>query len=142
MTKVNINIVIIVCSVLLSSCIGSATYDKKLSEGYELSANDDLQGMSIYAYDGQYQIGIINATVFAVGYNEEYIIAKQHPRKFPNPLDKSVTNYFIIPLKNKIHKSPVENKIGPLTELEFKVKRKKLAISKELDFTIIFKSLE
>lgn len=129
------------CSILLTSCIGCAVYEKELTEGYKLSANDDISGMSIFVYDGQYQVGVVNATVFSVGFNEDFIIAKQHPFN-NNLIDKSITNYYIVPVKAKVNASLDENRIGPLSRKEFLIQRKELGIPEKLDFTITIDKLE
>ena len=133
-------IVLFLFIMLFSSCY----YKKPLAPGYELTEFDyDKEDMSIiYYYDNKIRVGVVNPTVFAVGYNEDFIIAKQHPRKFPNPPDKSITNYFIIPIKDKVRQSPDDNKIGPLTKSEFKEKRKELGIPDEVMFSIVIKDLE
>jgi len=125
---------------LLQSCIGSA-HDEKLNAGYYLSAIDVKEDMLIGFQDGVYGIGIIGATIFAVGQNDGFIIAKQHPKVSPTGMDKAVINYFIIPFKNKVSQSPEKNIYGPLTLKEFEQKRKELNIE-NLDFTIVFKDLE
>lgn len=86
-------------------------------------------------------VGVVGPTVFAIGYDDSFIIAKQHPR-MEFKTDKSVTNYYIVPLKFKVHKSPDENRIGPLTKTEFEAKRKELRVSDNLKFTKVFKDLE
>ena len=68
--------------------------------------------------------------VFAVGHNDNFIIAKQHPTSgFENgfKINKFVTNYFIIEM-NKKTKTEEEKVIGPLTEEEFKIRRKEFKI--------------
>jgi hypothetical protein len=112
--------------------------------GYYLSTVDYVEdGMSLYydLDDGNY-IGVVNETVFAVGYNEEFIIVKQHPTNYPFPPDKSTTNYYIIPLKFKVNHFPDENKIGPLSEIDFTIKRKELGIPDSLSFTKILMDQE
>jgi len=133
-------LILLLGSIILTSCIGNV-YEKELTAGYELSANDDISGMSIYANDGQYQVGVVNATVFSVGFDQNFIIAKQHPFK-NNSINKSVTNYYIVPVKDKINTSPDENKIGPLTQEEFFIKRKELEVSDNLNFTITIDKLK
>lgn len=136
-----INIILYcVLASLLQNCIGSA-YDKKLNGGYYLLAIDVKEDMLLAYEDGQYGIGIIEATVFSVGQNDNYIIAKQHPKISSLFIDKTVVNYFIIPLQDKISKSPEKNVFGPLTLGEFNQKRKELNIE-NVNFTIIFKELE
>jgi len=139
--KYNLYVFIVFISILFASCIGRIVYEEKLAPGYELSANDDISGMSIYANDGQYQIGVINATVFSVGFNQDFIIAKQHPF-VGNTINKSITNYYIMPIKDKVNVSPDENKIGPLSQEMFLIKRKELEIPDNLDFSITIEKLE
>jgi len=132
----------IVLILILIGCDGMD--NEHIVDRYYIGTIDFVEnGMALYCQldDGNY-IGVINETVFAIGYNEDFIIAKQHPAKFPNPPDKSITNYFIVPIKDKVHQSPDENKIGPLTETEFIAKRKELGVPEELTFTKVLKDLE
>jgi hypothetical protein len=105
-------------------------------------ADEDLD-VSYYLGNGNY-IGVVGATVFAVGYDDEYIIAKRHPHTGYglSGINKKITHYYIIPLKYKVHNSPDENRIGPLSEEEFMAKRKELKMSDSLTFTKIFKKME
>lgn len=128
-----------------SSCIGAASYEKKLTLNYGLLAIDDMNGMVLYCLDGGYRIGIVSATVFAVGLNDDFIIVKQHPctseSNSSDSINKQITNYFIIPIKNKISENIEKNIFGPLTFEKFEKKKKELKIS-NIDFTIVFKDLE
>jgi hypothetical protein len=126
----------------LSSCIGSAHYEVLIGS-YSLGAMDVMEDMTLdYKNDQGYVISIITATVFAVGYDKDFIVVKQHPREFPNPSNKSITNYFIVPLKDKISKSAEKNIIGPLTKDEFSRKCKEIGVTETLEFTKVFKDLE
>ncbi|MDR2809097.1 MAG: DUF3997 domain-containing protein [Tannerellaceae bacterium] len=92
--------------------------------------------------NGDY-IGVAGSTVFAAGYNDDFIIVKQHPLScLTMNVNRNVTNYYIIPLKYKVHDWPYENRIGPLSEKEFQAKRKELKIPDSLTFTRTFKKLE
>lgn len=75
--------------------------------------------------------------IYSVGYNSDYIIAKQHPQKgdFYSEPDYSITNYFIIDIEenNKGYKQGV---IGPLTKEQFDSKMDELGISEKIKFTI------
>jgi hypothetical protein len=86
--------------------------------------------------------GVVNPTLFAVGYDDEYIIAKRHPHEFGYPVNKSVTHYYIVPLKYNVHASPDGNRTVPLSREEFERKRIELNISNELTFSRVFKKLE
>lgn len=129
-----------VFTLLLQCCVGSA-HEEKLSEGYYLSAIDVREDMVVWFQDSGYGIGIIEATVFAVGQDDKFIIVKQHPRIAPNKINREIVNYFIIPLKNKISKLPEKNILGPFSGAEFTQKKNELNI-RNLDFTILFKDLE
>ena len=122
------------------SC-GSGAYNKTLNGGYFLSALNNMEDMYLGYQDGENGIGIITATVFAVGQNDDYIILKQHPRDFPNKPDKSIVNFYLIPLKSNISKSIDKNYYGPLTLREFEQKKKELGI-KNIEFNKVFSSLE
>ena len=126
---------------LLQSCIDN-THNKKLNGGYYLSAMDVEDDMEIiYKNEQDYMFTVVNATVFAVGQNHDFIIAKQHPKLSSSGTDKGVTNYFIIPVKSNIDQSPEKNIYGPLTLEEFEQKRAELNIE-GLEFTIVIKDLE
>ncbi len=127
--------------ILSFNCIGRAAYEQELNNNYYLLATDVNEDMHIGYKDGEYGIGIIDEAVFAVGQCEDFIIVKQHPRNFPKEVNKLITNYYIIPLKNRISKSIEKNIYGPLTLKEFKEKVKQLNI-KQKKFTILFKDLE
>lgn len=74
-------------------------------------------------------IGVIPPKIIEIGFNDSFIIAKQQSN------DESEFGYYIVPLQNKVHMSPDENKIGPLSFDEFEVKRKELNVPASLVFT-------
>lgn len=126
----------LVVSVFFSGCIGSSHYEK-IKDSYYLSALDSDEDMEIvYRDENGYMFTIVGSTVFAVGYSEEFIVAKQHPRSFPNHPDKNILNYFIIPLKNKISNSVEKNVIGPITLKQFEEKSKLLPIG-NINFSVL-----
>lgn len=120
---------------------GREAYYKDLNGGYYISATGVDEDMSLGYQDGEYGIGVIDATVFAVGQNNSFIVVKQHPRSFPDKPDKGVINYYIIPLKTKLTKSADKSFYGPLNLSEFEKKEQDLNI-KDLVFTHVFKDLE
>jgi hypothetical protein len=79
---------------------------------------------------------IISESVFAVGYNKNYIIAKQHPGNYRN-----ITKYFIIPITHKFDWRTNNGMIGPLTLEEFNKKQKDLNLEK-IEFKIYDKNLD
>lgn len=125
---------------LVVGCIGAASHNEKLIGRFYLLAMDDMNDMTVCHLDSIYRIGIVPPTVFAVGFNDNYILVKQHPEKFPE-IDKSITNYYIIPIKNVQYYNE-KDIIGPMTKEQFKNKRKELKIPDALSFTKVFKELE
>jgi hypothetical protein len=57
---------------------------------------------------------IVEPRVFEVGSNQEFIVAKQHPRG-----DRKVTNYFIVDIHSDSKDEQKYEVIGPLTSNEF-----------------------
>ncbi|MFC4874294.1 lipoprotein [Negadavirga shengliensis] len=101
----------------------------------EVDYVDEKRVLSFNLGSGNY-VGVVGPTILAVGYDDSFIIAKQLPSG--KSTDKDKVYYFIIPLKSKIHHSPDENKIGPLTLNEFNKKRLELGVSESLSFTRFF----
>jgi len=100
----------------------------------DMDYDQKSRSLSYKLADGNY-LGIIDETVFAVGYNENYIIVKQHPRKFPEFPNRRVTNYFIVPITKRSTYSPETEILGPLNLQEFSSKCNELNIGKEVKFT-------
>ena len=125
---------------MLAGC-GNEAYYKELNGGYYLSATDVQEDMTLGYQDGEDGIGVIDATVFAVGQNDSFIVSKQHPRNFPDKPNKAIVNYYIIPLKSKLAKSADKSFYGPLSLSEFEQKERDLNI-RDVVFTLVFKDLE
>jgi hypothetical protein len=113
-------------------------YEEQIQDYYYLIAVDDEKYMDISYNNGGGTFSVIPSTVFAVGYNENFIIAKQHPCYFAEPIDKTITHYYIIPIKN----NPNNNAIGPLTLEQFYEKRKELNVPDSVKFTKEFEKLK
>jgi hypothetical protein len=134
----------LIIGIFMTGCDGM--YKEHLIGNYYLTkmdyADEDLD-LSYNLGNGSY-IGVVPPTLFAVGYDDDYIIAKRHPCNGHglSSINKEVTHYYIVPLKYEVHHSPDENRIGPLSEKDFLAKRKELKIPDSLTFTKIFKKLE
>jgi len=119
-------------ALLLSGCGGIGfAYKERLSDKYGLVAVDILEQMSVCEMlpDGG-GVGVINETVFAVGWDEHYIIAKQHPAG-----DKSITYFYILRVSDG-------TLTGPLDETKFTAERERIGVPAGLSFTLIFDSLK
>ena len=124
---------------LLSGCTGFSSKENIVGNYYLIATDTDEQSSLSYCEpaDKNGCIGIIEATVFAVGYNKDYIIAKQHPRVDPKVPNKSVTNYFILPItKKETHWGSNSGLIGPLRLDQFNEKKKELNLPPDLKFTV------
>jgi hypothetical protein len=124
---------------ILQSCyFGAGLVEKEITDDYFLFANNSLEEMSIWYHAEKYSNRlIIPETVFALGENGDFIIAKSHPRNIENGINKSVTYYHIIEVdKKSIEESP------NLTLEQYENKRKMLNIPKNLDFEIVYDELK
>ena len=90
-------IIFILIVTLCYSC-GVPIVHKHLTDEFYLIAPDVLEQLSIsYHYSGANYVGVVNKMVIAVGYNDNFIIAKQRPN------DMDTTLYYIIDV-NEIKK--------------------------------------
>jgi len=105
-------------------------YEEDLVGDYAVWATDTIEDTAVVRKDknGSGATGVIPAMVFAYGWNDSFIIAKQHPTKDHWSVDTGTTNWYIIQVKmGKVH--------GPLTESEFNQRRTELQVPSELQFT-------
>lgn len=85
--------------------------------------------------DGTGSIGRIEATVFAVGWDGRYLVAKQHPGG-----NKAITNYFIIDSRLDSNMADPDKAVtGPLSQGEFRKRAEQLKLP---GFTRTLDSLE
>ena len=119
---------------VLSGC--GFVHDEHLVGPYYLTAVDTTEQMSLgYAVEGESRVGRIDETVFAAGWNDRYIVAKQHPKN-----DRRVTNYFFLDMtRDSKYADPSASVTGPMTEAEFRAKKAELGLP---DFRRTLRSLE
>jgi len=86
---------------LIISCGGFGfRYQKKISDDIYLTAIDEMEQMSLsYKTSKNGYNNLIDQTIYEIQYDSNYIIVKQHPRKYPNPINKDSTNFYLINLK-------------------------------------------
>ena len=140
----------------LSTCVGGFgfVFKEHLFGNYYLTAPDDIEQCALsyrsesYSdiYGGNFGGIVIDETVFAVGYNEKYLIAKQCKISYREngkflilwtDYERIVGNirYYILPIEEEGMNWRTKNGlIGPLDSLAFENKRKELGIS-DLKFT-------
>ncbi len=91
--------------------------------------------------DDEPYIGITEASVYAVGYDDDFILVKAY-RALKDSMgmslhryDKNTTEYFIITVNNAQEAwEAQENKFGPLSKKNFEIKRKELGVSDDITF--------
>jgi hypothetical protein len=84
----------------------------------------DTPGQMHLAFDNRdgTSLGLVDATVFAVGADTRYIVVKQHPATDGfGHFDRSVTNYFYIERTDSSDFRERQRRvIGPLSEQDFR----------------------
>lgn len=124
----------ITLGVLLFQLSGCALFDSdsdNVVDDYEVTWIDLHESRSLYKKEQ-----LVPAYVFAVGYNSNFIYAKQHPllQNSPEKIDKNVVNYYIIERTNSEFQD--KPKYGPLTRKSFDSLCNKLNIqSPKFDMT-------
>jgi hypothetical protein len=115
--------------------------NEHIIDNYYLLAIDSESDISIsYKLNNGDYIGVVNGGIYAFGYNDDYIILKQHPLNKVGDLIKETTLYYIIPIDKNISQYKVDqNKIGPLHEDEFFKMRNELSIPSNLIFSRLIK---
>ena len=114
---------------LLFSCFCNEFEKEKIIGNYYLTTTDNYH-RDIYIdfklETGDF-VGVVSSTIFSFGYNNKYIVAKQHPFDYPAKVDSIRTTYYIIPIYNSTF-SPEKGVLGPLTQVEFELKKAELGI--------------
>ena len=105
----------LVACLLLVGC--GFVCDERIDGPYHLNAVDVEDQMSVsYSLPGGDSIGRISSTVFAVGKNKDFLVAKRHPNG-----DRTITEfYYLIRANDSAYAEPTKSVRGPFTEKEFK----------------------
>jgi hypothetical protein len=131
--RMSIFVVAMITSVFFAGC---DTYHKHLVGPYILLAVDAEDQMSVsYDLGNGNSIGRIEPVVFSVGWDNRYIVARQHPGG-----NRSVTDFYYLDMtRDSKYADPTNSVVGPLTEAEFAQKQRQLGLP---SFTQTIKSLE
>ena len=121
---------------LVSAFMHGWEYKKNLTGDYVLLAVDVREQMNISRLlpSGD-AVGVVGATVFAVGWNSDFIIAQQHEPTTGTRKSPRVTNFYIL-------RTSDGEVWGPLTAEQFSTEREKQAVPSDLGFTLVFHDLE
>ena len=133
--KKKFSLLILTLSLTLNSCyFGAGEIEVNLPGNYFLFGNNSVEETAIWFNTGEHSSDIIiKETVFAVGYNKDFIIAKSFPKDSLKPLKDNFVHYHILAVNEK---SP--QKSSGMNFKEYKLKRDKLNLPYDLNFTIVF----
>jgi hypothetical protein len=108
-------------------------YHEGLGNGYAVCAADVIEQTSVVKMHKGSSSGttVVFPTVFAYGWNEDFILAKQHPlNEMDWKVDASITNWYIVEVASgSVH--------GPLSEGEFNKLKTELKVPAEISLKTI-----
>ena len=124
----------------LQACRGPVI-DDRISGKYRILAIDTYEqaALEYESTPGTYT-EIIAEGVCAVGYNNKYIIAKQHP-VVQNKVDRSMTNYFIVTIQLSSGKDEPFLPAPPISFKDFEAQKHRLGID-DVAFTKVYYTLD
>lgn len=123
-------IIAVLLSTLACGGIGLA-YEHDLTEDYAVWATDLRAQAAVVRRDaeGSSASAVVGPMVYAYGWNQDFIIAKQHPNLDGfEEIDESVTRWFIVDVAQ-------DRVYGPLTEDAYTARRRELGMPTGLGFT-------
>ncbi|HEX8514832.1 MAG TPA: hypothetical protein VF868_01445 [Bacteroidia bacterium] len=132
---------LILGTVIFISLFGCNGLNKThVTERYYLVAVDVRENTSLgYSVndDNSSFVDVVAECVYSVGFDDKYIIAKQHPAN-----NREITNYFIVPIYKEFTYSPEKDVVGPLTLEQFNTQREEFGISNSVTFTTEIEDLK
>lgn len=108
-------------------------HDEVLVGPYRLVAVDSPEQMMLCRSVGEegdcVGDGLPGETIFAAGANDRYITLARHPRTWPDPPDRSVTEYYYVILTaDAAERDPHGGVRGPYGEEQFERERARLGL--------------
>lgn len=123
---------------LLIGCNG-LSIKKEIVKNYYLVVSDDISELALSYHlpsdENNYPF-VIGPQITAIGFNRNFLIAKQKAMKIGlavKTTDKE--NYFILPLKDSMDWKTMNGLMGPLSLNQFKRKMDSLGLLQNLKFT-------
>ncbi|WP_040496645.1 DUF3997 domain-containing protein [Fulvivirga imtechensis] len=141
MKKIKIVCLVVFLPLVILSC-ERHKYEERIELNYFLISLEEFEDMSLMIKNDNLFVEVIPQTVYALGSDKNYIIVKRHPREWPSMPDKSIKQYYIIPITEPVDEVAEYNRIGPMTKEEFERKREELRVPQSLTFTKVFENLE
>jgi hypothetical protein len=120
-------------------CFPFGAEDRHLDGPYRLFAADlPEQAMLCYDIGSGACVGRVAPTVFAVGWDARYVVAKRHPDN-----DRTRVEYFILDrAKDVASADPKVSTLGPYSESEYRAARQRLGVDPALDFRVVLRDLQ
>lgn len=121
----------------MESCFfGAGLVEEELTDDYRLFANGYLQEMSIWK-EGQL---IVDESVFAYGYDDDFIIVLSHPKVGEEGVNKDVTFYNVIDLDESVEFN-IQNNVN-LDYNEFTLLLEELNVDRGIQYKMVFENFE
>jgi hypothetical protein len=127
---------LLLLATLAPGCLGGGVFSKERLVGrFAMWAVDGLSDNSVVeeSEDGHASRVLIPPTVFAVGFNNQFIIAKRHPKRGAQ-VDRANTEFYVVSvLDGQVH--------GPVDSEKFLALRATLGVPASLDFSRVVQQL-
>ncbi len=136
--KTRLVLPVVLCTLFFLQCCCCCAvpyFPPKITGRYLLYNDDELSGYSIATSVGFTGSGwlyecVVPNEVVEIGWNDEFILAKQHPREYFEPANTAITHWYIIDVKN-------ERVYGPLTQPQFLEKKRELGVPQEIELVAV-----
>ena len=137
--------VLAVAASLLIGCwpFGGLVYREEVAEPYELWAVDSMDDMMLCRAMGDGGCvgdGLPGATIFAAGASNRFVVIARHPRDWPNPPNRAVSEYYyLMRTPQDAERGPYGNLRGPFTLEQFEREKQRLDLP---EFSRVFPELQ
>jgi hypothetical protein len=137
--------VLVLLSLVACSPFSGFVHDETLERPYRLVAVDADEDMGLCrspeGVTDCFGDGLPGPTVFAAGADARYVVIARHPREWPAPPDRSVSEfYYLIRTPDEAARGlPQQNVRGPFTEAQFGEHKRRLRLP---EFSTVFDHLK
>ena len=135
---------LVLAAMLVAGCwpFAGLVYQEELAEPYELWAIDSMEDMMLCRAIGEGGCvgdGLPGDTVFAAGANDRFVAFARHPREWPNPPNRTITEYYyVIRTPQDAQRGPYGNVRGPFARDQFENEKRRLGLP---EFSRFFQEL-
>lgn len=126
-----------ICHVL-SSCFPFGFASEHVVGDYYVTTTDgdDAKQRLSRRVENDNYIGVVGHMVYAVWFNEKFLIVKQHPPVGEEKVDDKITYYYIVFVDNAASDKILYNDsvVGPLDDIMFELSVDELGIKEKIEF--------